>query len=159
MAPTDEEAIQSAIEALFTGQATSIRAAATLYRVNRTTLSNRLNGMTTRTEARQTQLLLSTQQEQDLLKWILELEALGHPLSHGQIREMAGLFSSHSGGPTNCGKRWVQRFVQRHSIVHTKVGRAIDHLRVKAVTPDALKSWFELFERIKQQGNIEPENI
>ncbi len=111
MPPVNEEAIQSAIEALSTGQATSLRAAATLYRVNRSTLTERLNGTPTRTEARQTQLLLSLQQEKDLLKWLLDMEALGYPLSHGQIREMASLFSSHSGGSIQCGRYWVQRFI------------------------------------------------
>jgi Tc5 transposase DNA-binding domain len=82
------------------------------------------------------------------------MEAIGHSVSHAQIRQMASLFSSHSGGPTNCGKHWIQRFAQRYPSIHTKVGRAIDHLRVEAVTPEALEGWFELFQRVKQQGNI-----
>jgi phage terminase large subunit-like protein len=39
------------------------------------------------------------------------------------------------------------------------VDRAINHLRVEAVTLDALKSWFELFWRIKLDYRIKPENI
>jgi helix-turn-helix, Psq domain len=68
MPPTNEAAILDAIEALSTGEVTSIRAAATLYRVNRSTLSRRLDGMPTRTEARQSQSLLSQDQEEVLLK-------------------------------------------------------------------------------------------
>jgi hypothetical protein len=37
-----------------------------------------------------------------------------------------------------------------------KVGRAIDHLRVEAVTLEALTDWFTLFKRIKDAGNIKP---
>jgi Tc5 transposase DNA-binding domain len=87
------------------------------------------------------------------------MEAIGHPVSRAQIRQMASLFSFHSGGPTNCSKHWVQRFVQRYPSIHTKVGRAINHLQVKAVTPEALEGWFELFQRVKQRSNIKPENI
>jgi DDE superfamily endonuclease/Tc5 transposase DNA-binding domain/helix-turn-helix, Psq domain len=159
MPHTNEAAIEAAVDALSSGRATSIRATATLYGISRVTLTRRLDGTPTRSIARQSQYLLSQGQEEALLKWIIELEAIGHAISHTQIREMAGLFSGFSGGPSTVGSKWVQRFVQRHSIVHTKVGRAIDHLRVEAVTPDALKSWFELFRRIKLDYRIKPENI
>jgi len=159
MPHTNEAAIQAAIDAFSASSTPSLRAIATLFGVNRNTLQRRLCGRPTRSEARQSQLLLSPAQEQALLKWILELEAVGHALSHAQIREMAGLVSFHSGGPAECGTHWVRRFVQRHNIVHTKVGRAIDHLRVEAVTPEALTEWFALFKRIKDAGNIKPQNM
>jgi hypothetical protein len=84
--------------ALWAGKATSIRAAATLFGLKRATLANRVNGRVTRTQARQSQRLLSEAQEGDLLKWIFEIEAIGHAISHVQIREMAGLFIAHAGG-------------------------------------------------------------
>jgi helix-turn-helix, Psq domain/Tc5 transposase DNA-binding domain len=95
--------MESAIDALWAGQVTSIRAAATLYGVNRSTLACRLNGRSTRTEARQSQCLLSEHQEEALLKWILEMEAIGHAISHAQIRQMAALISTHSGGSSSVG--------------------------------------------------------
>jgi Tc5 transposase DNA-binding domain/helix-turn-helix, Psq domain len=151
--------MEGAIDALWTGKATSIRAAATLFGLNRATLANRLNGRPTRTQARQLQYVLSEAQEGDLLKWILEMEAIGHAISHVQIREMAGLFSAYSGGPPSVGTKWVQRFIRRHPLVHVKVGRVIDHLRVEAATPEGLQGWFELFNRIKSAGNIKAENM
>jgi Tc5 transposase DNA-binding domain/helix-turn-helix, Psq domain len=159
MPAINEEAMQAAINALWAGEATSIRAAATLFSINRITLARRINGGPTRTQARQSQYLLSETQEGDLLKWILEMEAIGHAISHAQIREVAGLFSAHSGGPPSIGSHWVQRFVQRHPIIHIKVGRAIDHLRVEATTPEGLQGWFELFNQIKSVGNIKAENM
>jgi hypothetical protein len=75
------------------------------------------------------------------------------------IREMAGLFSAYSGGPPSVRTKWVQRFIRRHPLVHVKVGRAIDHLRVEAATPEGLQGWFELFNRIKSAGNIKAENM
>jgi Tc5 transposase DNA-binding domain/helix-turn-helix, Psq domain len=159
MPAINEDAMQAAIDALWAGEAASIRAAATLFGLNRGTLARRINGAPTRTQARQSQYLLSEVQEGDLLKWILEMEAIGHAISHAQIREMAGLFSAHSGGPPSVGSHWVQRFIQRHPLVHVKVGRAIDHLQVEAATPEGLQTWFELFNRIKSAGNIKPENI
>jgi helix-turn-helix, Psq domain len=68
MPSINEAAIEGAIDALWTGKATSIRAAATLFGLNRATLANRVNGRVTRTQARQSQRLLSEAQEGDLLK-------------------------------------------------------------------------------------------
>jgi helix-turn-helix, Psq domain len=53
MPPVKKAAIQNATEAISTGQVASIRAAATLYDVPRTTLSDRINSKSTRTETRQ----------------------------------------------------------------------------------------------------------
>jgi Tc5 transposase DNA-binding domain/helix-turn-helix, Psq domain len=159
MPSINESAIDAAIDALWAGEATSIRAAATLFGLNRATLANRVNGRVTRTQARQSQRLLSEAQEGDLLKWILEMEAIGHAISHVQIHEMAGLFSAHTGGPSSIGIKWVQRFIRRHPLIHVKVGRAIDHLRVEATTLEGLQGWFELFNRIKSVGNIKAENM
>jgi Tc5 transposase DNA-binding domain/helix-turn-helix, Psq domain len=128
MPAINEEAMQAAIDALWAGESTSIRAAATPFGLDRGTLARRINGRPTRQQARQSQYLLSEAQEGDLLNWILEMEAIGHAISHAQIREMAGLFSAHSGGPPSVGSHWVQRFIQRHPIIHVKVGRAIDYL-------------------------------
>jgi helix-turn-helix, Psq domain len=68
MPPVEEAAIQNSIEAISTGQDASIRVAATLYDVPRTTLSDRINNKPTRTKTRQSQLLLSLKQEQALHK-------------------------------------------------------------------------------------------
>jgi Tc5 transposase DNA-binding domain/helix-turn-helix, Psq domain len=159
MPAINEEAMQAAIDALWSGEANSIRAAATLFGVNRATIARRINGRPTRPQARQSQYLLSEAQEGDLVKWILEMEAIGHAISHAQIREMAGLFSAYSGGPPSVGSKWVRRFIRRHPAIHVKVGRAIDHLQVEATTPEALQTWFELFNRIKSASNIMPENM
>jgi helix-turn-helix, Psq domain len=68
MPAVNEAAIQSALQAISSGELTSIRAAADLYGVSRGTLSNRSNGMRTRSEARQFQLFLSSEQERVLEK-------------------------------------------------------------------------------------------
>jgi Tc5 transposase DNA-binding domain/helix-turn-helix, Psq domain len=159
MPSINEAAVRDALEALSSGQLVSIRAAATLYGVSRTTLSRRMNDGRTRSEARNFQLFLSPEQEQTLKRWILEKEATGHPISHTQIREMAGLFSSISGGPAFYGKYWVQRFVQRYSAIYVKVGRAIDHLRVTGISPATLEAWFDLFQKIRQHFSIKAENM
>ena len=113
----------------------------------------------TRQGARQEQLLLSPAQEDVLKIRILDLEATGYPLSHGRIHEMAGLISKSSGGTEACGVHWIQRFLRRHPDIRSKVSCMIDHQRVKNTTLEALQTWFDRFEAIRQQFNAKTENI
>jgi hypothetical protein len=39
------------------------------------------------------------------------MEAIRHAISYAQIREMAGLFNAHLGGPSFVGSHWVQHFI------------------------------------------------
>jgi len=81
MASNQETRLQQAILDYQSRRYPTIRAAAAANDVNRMTLSRRLQGGTSRAIARETQQLLSNQQEQMLVQWILDLEAQGHPPS------------------------------------------------------------------------------
>lgn len=134
-----EEQLAGAIHSLSTGEYTSIRAAAKAYGVNRNTLTRRMEGGLSQSEAQQPYLLLSTEQEALLVRWILDLERVGHPPNHTQIREFALLICTASGGPTSIGINWVPRFLERYPEVKTKVCRKIKSLRIKNTTPEALE--------------------
>ena len=75
MASNQETRILQAISDYQTRRYTSIRAAAAANDVNRMTLARRLQGGNLRVIAREPQQLLSNQQEQMLVRWILDLEA------------------------------------------------------------------------------------
>lgn len=52
-------------------------------------------------------------------------------------------------------KQWVNRFLAHHPDLQSKVGKAIDTLRLKVTTKDALIKWFndvrKIFEHISIQ--------
>ena len=148
MIPAVEEQLNEAIESLNTRKYTSIRAAAKAYGVDRITLTRRLHGGRSVQESHKPRLLLSTEQERLLTRWILDLDNAGHPPNHTQIREFIALISGISGGPTAVGINWVPRFLQRHQDIKTKVGRKIESLRIKNTTPEALQDWFDLFRSV-----------
>lgn len=135
-----EEQLNGAIESLRTREHTSIRAAAKAYRVKRDTLTRRLCGGLSYTQARQQHLLLSIGQERLFIDWILSLEKLGHSPSRTQIREFVMLTCRASGGPTTIGMNWVPRYLQRHPDIKSKVGRKNKSLRIKNTSPEALEN-------------------
>jgi hypothetical protein len=154
-----ERRLQQALNDLHTQKFKSIRAAAKAYDVPRSTLGTRFNGTPTRRVARVSQQLLSTEQEELLVQWILDLEKQGHPVTHPQVREMAELVSELSGGPDIVGVNWVARFIHRHPQIRTKVGVKIDHKRVDNTTPEAIEAWFDYFQRVQTYYQVDPANI
>jgi hypothetical protein len=154
-----EQAIAGAIQSLSTNQYPSIRAAAAAFDVDRRTLTRRLRGGLTHTQAAQPSLLLSPEQERLLIQWILDLERAGHPPSHVQIREFVELICQASGTSTKVGINWVPRFLHRHLELKSKVGRKIESLRIQNTSLETLADWFELFRRIQTTYTVRPDNI
>lgn len=135
--PSDHDVkIAQAAEAFRAGQYTSIRKCAAAFGVDHTTLSRHLRGQKSRRAARAPQQLLTPEQEQHLVQWILRSEAGGNTINHTQIREIALLILQVTNGPTTVGKEWTYRFLKRHPEIKTKMGKKLD--QQKAQTPTTI---------------------
>jgi hypothetical protein len=152
-------ALNRAVEAFRTGQYESIRKCAGHFGVNYTTLSRRLRGQQSRRVVAQRRQLLSIDQEERIVQWILELEATGNAVNHAQLQAMVLLICRVSGGPTRLGRHWIYRFIRRHPEIATKIGRKIDHQRVQAVTPDVVQAFFTQIETAVSDYGVKVRNI
>ena len=94
-----------------------------------------------------------------LKKWILDLEAQGHPVRYSQLREQVLIVLQVSSGPEKIGRNWVSRFVQRHPDIKSKIGKKMDYLRLKYTTVEALSAQFDLFLSVRQKYKVKTENI
>jgi Tc5 transposase DNA-binding domain len=137
----------------------TIRAIAKKHGVSHQTLQRRLNGGVSRQIARQQQQLLSPEQEQLLVSWILMLEAEGHAPTHDTVREMASQISRFLGGSNTVGSKWLPRFFTRHPEIHSKLGKSIDALRIEHTNPIDLNAWFTLFRRVLTEYKVAAEDI
>ena len=81
--------LELAIRAIQTGQLTSVRKAAQLYDIPRTTLRDRLTGTKQRLLTDRTKRKLTETEEDTLLRWILTMDARGTPLRPTTVRNMA----------------------------------------------------------------------
>src|SRR5436305_10179111 len=57
------------------------------------------------------------------------------------------------------GDEWVDRFIQRHSILRTAFARHIDVARIKETTVDTILRWLNFSREIIEQYQVHPRNI
>jgi hypothetical protein len=135
----------------------SIRVASREWGVPFSTLQNRNKGRENHSIASETQQRLSPSQEEHLSNWVLAQEALGVPLTHGQIRQFASRILVIKGDSQILGKRWMEGFLRRNPILRTKRARNIDSMRVNRATTQVIKDWFPRLA-IPIISLIKPEN-
>jgi hypothetical protein len=148
-----------AVIAFRAGQYPSIRKCAEAFDVNHATLARRIRGQRSRRTAHEEQQLLSSEQEESIVRWILELEVTGNAINHAQLRAMVLLICRVSGGSTRLGRHWIYRFIHRHPEIATKIGRKIDHERVQAVTPDIVQAFFTQVAATVSNYQVKVRNI
>jgi len=106
MAPIDD-----ALAALESQEPPNYSATAKQFGISRTVLSRRHRGINvSREEAAENKRLLSTQQEQELVKYINKLSAQGLPPTNAMVRNFAREIAKKE--PSH---NWVFRFVQTYS--------------------------------------------
>jgi Tc5 transposase DNA-binding domain len=154
-----EVRIAEALKNLRGPEKLSLRAAEARHGVPRNTLKRRHEGGVSKRIARQPQQLLSPDQKQLLVSWILTLEAEGHAPMHHTVREMAVQISRFSSRPSTVDNKWLPRFFTRHPEIHFKLGKSIDALRIQHTNPDDLRAWFSLFKRVLTEYKVAAKDI
>ena len=111
MSVLDQESkIILAIEAIRSSKKISVRRASAIYGVPKSTLCDRMNDRTPRSERQPNRQNLDNTEEEVLSRYILDLDARGFPPSLAGVEDMANLMLGSRGGK-RVGKNWAQRFV------------------------------------------------
>ncbi|KAJ3454646.1 hypothetical protein MRS44_013246 [Fusarium solani] len=121
-----------------------------------TTLSDRLRGVPSRSEATQPVQLLSKPQEPRLVAWVLRQEALGYAPSHSQVRATVTALLRQQSRERPIGIHWLARFMKRHPSIKTKIENRQEASRFNSFTPMAVNWYFDIRE--SEYGWIKPEN-
>ena len=135
----------------------SLRLASREWGIPLSTLYNRNKGYESHTIGAKNQQRLPPNQEEHLSTWVLAQEALGVPLTHGQIRQFASRLLVIKGDNQELGIRWIEGFLRRNPILRTKRARNIDSVRVNGATTRVIKDWFGQLN-IPVISSIKPEN-
>ncbi|EGU73053.1 hypothetical protein FOXB_16437, partial [Fusarium oxysporum f. sp. conglutinans Fo5176] len=151
---TEDDVIQAILDVTENGL--SQNQAAQKNGVPPTTLSDRLRGLPSKSEATQPSQLLSKSEESRLVTWILRQEALGYAPSHSQVRATVAALLRQQGRERPIGVHWLARFIKRHDDIKTKVGKRQEAARFNSFTPMAVNWYFDIRE--SEYGWIKPEN-
>lgn len=157
-----EQAMQTALARIQDGTYTTAHQAAKALGVSKSSLTRHLKGGLSRREAKETQQLL-TKEEEALASWISTSTTTGNPVQHSFIREMAEKWRKCRVNQEGqflppIGDSWVPQFLSRYHHLKTKMLRAIETARVKEVTKEQVLHFNEELRRVIQEHGIKLEN-
>lgn len=132
----------------------SVRKAASIYQVPRSTLGDRMKGLPTRAEAHADQRALSAAEEEVLVNWAKALGHRGVPLTYETLTNYAAEISGKS-----IGESWPKRFLARHPDLKVKATTSLEKCRAKALNKTAVDGFYDILEQVVQEYQIKPENI
>ena len=138
----------------------------------KSSITRRVNGGLSRSQARQQQQNLSYAEEKVLLKWIKELTISGYSPGHRLLKEIAeeirtkrtydlddaSLLTLELPPQYKLGHEWVPRFIQQYPHLTVAIRRRIESVRMDGATKEVLKAWFDAFYKVVQKEGIKQEN-
>ena len=156
-----EGRVSLALQAYTTHQIASLRSAATTYDVPYTTLHRRHAGVLSRADTPARSRKLTNDEEQILLRKILQLSADGFPPQRSIVEEMANtmLGTKNPASPLKVGTKWVANFVKRHPELSSVYNRKFDIQRAEVEDPKLISLWFKLVEDTITKYGVLDEDI
>ncbi|RYN17045.1 hypothetical protein AA0119_g11468 [Alternaria tenuissima] len=162
LSPQKEGKTLLAAQALQLNQVKSQRRASQLYRVPRTTLQRRLQGIQPQAITNAQKRKLYPVEEQAVVQWILDLDRRGFPPQVIDVRRMADALLAARGQdppPQPVGQKWVSRFVNSQSELQTKWNRKSHSQRARCEDPVAIAAWFKLVEETRERYGILDDDV
>lgn len=156
MESTSKEArVNLALAALERNPAPSIRAAAKIYNVPKTTILRRRKHQLSRRDTMPNSRKLTNLEESTIVEYILDLDSRSFPPRLSGVQDMANRLLADRDAPP-VGPRWAANFVKRHKELTTRFTRRYDYQRALCEDPKLIQPWFELVrETVAKYGILE----
>ena len=150
-----------ALDAIRSGRIKYIKEAAKIYGVPRTTLSSALRRKPLPRRQPQNGIKLTLQEEETIVRWIVDLDTRGAPPRPAHVEAMANILLKDraTDSPTVVGKNWVYRFVKRHQQLQSRYTRRLHYQRAQCEDPFKIGEWFDLIKRTVERHGIQEEDI
>ncbi|KFY26191.1 hypothetical protein V491_01420 [Pseudogymnoascus sp. VKM F-3775] len=153
-----EGRILLAIQAIKLYQFRSVRAAAIAYDIPPQTLRDRIKGTAPRCDTPSNTQRLTFQEEEAVVRYILDLDSRGFPPRPAAVQEMADLLLAER-DVSPVGKNWTSSFITRRIEIKTKFGRKYDYKRALCEDPVIIGDWFKLIRNTVAKYGIQEEDI
>lgn len=153
-----EGRILLAIQAIKKQEKLSIRQAALIYDIPKSTLYERIHGVKNRVESRAKSFKLTEIEENSLKKWVISMDVRGAAPRPSMVQEMANLLLTTRGTTPiqTVGKNWVTNYVKRHPELDIRFSRRYNYKRAKCEDPKIITEWFNLVQKtISEHGILE----
>ena len=141
--PQNESQMLLAIQAIERDPKLSVRRAAAIYSVPRTTLRARIDGIKSRRDIVANGRNLTKLEEIAIVQRIVELDSQALPPRLSAVKDMANrLLCDRDALPV--GKNWASNFVKRQPQLKTVFSRKYDYSRALCEDPELIQGWFNL---------------
>jgi hypothetical protein len=162
--------IQAAKRALADGTYSTVYSASKALGLSHKTLGRHMKGGKSCAEAKEEEQHCSNAEEKSLVRWALMMTSTGHPVQYQFLGEMAEEIRRQRLSKINgdsitlvsyppLGQSWIPRFLTRHPELQTKLTRSIEHSRIKYVSEELIKQFFNDLKSLIEKHDIRPENI
>jgi len=136
--------MQAAIEEAQKADPGNLFQIAEKHQVSRNSLVLRLKGQVPLNASPGKKPLLNSEEEDQLVKFLLEMSAMGFGYSLVSMRKLINTILNKDGSSITMG--WVNHFISKYPILTTRKAEALDRLRVRAIDEEVLKFYFMTLE-------------
>lgn len=151
-----EEQMKKALQAVADGM--KVTTASKLYGVPRTTLLYKNIGVYPKERKIGPDTVLSKEEENLLVKWMLHVASLGFPVTKIQLLDSVEILIKKLHRPnafTNGrpGRHWYEAFLRRHPEVTLRTSQNLTHSR-SSVSEADIRNWFSTVEKYFQEKSL-----
>ena len=152
-----EERVKVALEAIKKPQGLSLRRAAVVYKVSKTTLCRRRVGTKSTRDTHPKSANLPKTEQRALVQYIRNLDAQGFAPTLRCVEDMANqLRAARDAKPV--GPRWASHFVKREPELKSRMTWQRDRQRDLCSDPTVIRPWFDLVQNVKAKYSIQDED-
>src|SRR5437667_7085765 len=155
-----EKCLLEALQNLEKDPTLSIAKGADHRGVTVTTVRDRKNkGVQNSKSVHQYECLLSSAQEDVLVKWALFQDDMGIPPCQELLREKAEAILHITNPDINIGKQWIERFMKHHKELQMKFTQRLDCQRAAARNSKIMEKHFRIFKKAVADYKVLTDNI
>jgi hypothetical protein len=148
-----ENRILLAINAIRSTPRLSVRRAAEIYNVPKSTIAARMKGRVAKPDSYHGRSNLTKIEEEVIVQYILERDSRGFSPRTVDVGDMANLLLQKRGA-RRVGKNWPDRFVARRPEIKTRFNRVYDYQRGLCEDPAIIEPWFRLVANMRAKYGI-----
>jgi hypothetical protein len=156
-----EGRILLAIKAIQNRRFTSVAAAARSFEVPRSTLQDRMKGITSWSDTRAIGHKFTQLEEESIQDWLISMDHRGAALTIAMLRDIANLLLKNRGEhtPQTVSKNWPTQYIKRHPELSSRFSRRYDYKRTLIEDPKTIIEWFKVVKRTIAHYGITSDDI
>ena len=144
--------MRGALDAIHDGM--SVSKASIIYGIPRTTLNDHKLGKVKPGAKAGPPLLLSTAEEDDLVKFLLSSADIGYGRTRSEVLNIVTQMLAHKGVEHVVSNGWWNTFLSRHPHLRARTPATLSVSRARASTRECIDAYFDFLENILQQTGL-----